>query len=128
MLTVEDIKKIFDNFEVEGFTADNLGLNNIHGSCFGWGLINGYGNDIEDLAKWMYIYYPLFLQRVIEGINREYFNVNTNYQPYWIELLSKQIIVDKDDSYGYVIFELRDFDNFDQAKEQAIKFILDQME
>lgn len=116
MLSVEEIKKVFDNFEVEGFSIykDSCRLT-LEMPCSKLITVDRKYWDSEDFRNIESVYYPLFLQRVIEGINREDgFNI----------VLSKcDLIVRINNSER--VFYLENFDSIDQAKTQAIKYILE---
>jgi len=59
--------------------------------------------------------YGYFLQRVIEGINK-------NPKKYYIELCRVVTVVNIDDGSDFMMFNTAD-KSIDQAKEQAIKYI-----
>ncbi len=69
------------------------------------------------------IYYPLLLQRAIEGINRAHRNFSDRYpiihiECYYIKEIEKKI-------YGEYVeeFNIDSFDSIDQAKEAALRYI-----
>jgi hypothetical protein len=64
-----------------------------------------------------YLYYPLLLQRAIEGINKKGTDLG-----FYIEQLSEQVVVERT-SEPYKLFEHMPID---QAKEQALKYIHEQ--
>ena len=74
---------------------------------------------IEDCAFWDNIYYPLFLQRTIEGINRifeEWRITQTN---------SLVLAILKEESGD--AFMLKNYPTIDQAKESALLYIMEEM-
>lgn len=71
---------------------------------------------------WNSIYYPLLLQRAIEGINKKYFREGSKIYP-WCILTATTF---------YTVSNLRDkitetidmdYDSIDQAKKEALKYI-----
>lgn len=116
MLSIEEIKKIFDSFEVEGFRATS-----------GLGLY--IPSDLNSFKE-TYIYYSefassityhLFLQRVIEGINKEYddesliVEYNSYQGGYQFTHLEHETCEHKHSKI---------FESIDQAKEESIKYVL----
>lgn len=70
MLTVEEIKKIHDNFEVEGFEVKTDKEGDYY-LCFpnrAWMMID---EDMFNDTNFQTIYYPLYLQKVIHAINKK---------------------------------------------------------
>jgi hypothetical protein len=79
-----------------------------------------WGNEVLDIDDFMnddLRYHPLFLQRVIEGINK--FNIE-----YRIEQCYNMVEVLDSEEYDVIINYLIE-DNPDQAKEQAIIWVLE---
>ncbi len=83
-------------------------------------------NDIKQNAKrtftsrlWVPVYYPLLLQRAIEGVNNKNIDIAEGF---YIEQMTGQIIVCQH-CEPYVLFENKPID---QAKEAALKFISEQ--
>jgi hypothetical protein len=117
-LTVEDFKKIFDNFKVEGFSLHESGLNTFRMNTPEKGII------INTCSIWDYVYYPLVLTRIFEGINKkqDYFIDLDYYNGEWIlrafEGCSPEEVDFLDSSADISI---------DQAKTQAIKYILKEL-
>jgi len=69
---------------------------------------------------WSELYYPLLIQRAIEGINREkgIYLITQNFANVWIE----HNICDDFEEY----FSFSDYESIDKAKEQALKYIFEQ--
>ena len=65
-------------------------------------------------------YYPLLLQRAIEGVSK-------SKSKYYIDQFSESICVGTSRFFCY-IFEKDNGENIDQAKEQALKYIYEQGE
>lgn len=108
MLTVEEIKKGCEF--ADGFST-HQDSNLIHSPD------NVYWENL-DSKTFTNIVYPLFLQRVIEGINSEFIDEQQIVQcGYSIQVLS--------DFNRILDFNYDIVDDFDQAKEQAIKYILE---
>ena len=116
MLTPDEIKKLIEIAKPEEF--------NCYEDIDGLTLVIGIKHEtlfIDNNMVLEEVFYPLFLQRCIEGINRKSLNGNT-----WtyIETTINQIVV-FDGEESYKPFE----DNsIDQAKEEALRYILEQME
>ena len=110
MLSVEEIKKGCEF--AEGFT--------INDDCIIEPVTVGlYESDLQD-RFFREIIYPLFLQRVIEGINKT--NISINQQSHFIYIYCSNPNFDE-------YFYYHDYsDNIDQAKEALIKYILDKQE
>lgn len=114
MLDIEIIKwgcQFADGFEWDGSNAVISYSNGNHNKKVGIRSMNGFGSTVI---------YPLFLQRVIEGINDQFATMDNAY------LYS--IKQDYSDIEVYYDYELRtEFDihnlGVDQAKEQAITYI-----
>lgn len=122
MLTVEEIKKCIEEFKPEGCKIEPDGAVNIYDV-----VIDRFTNhtDTVEYINYYYMNYPLFLQRVIEGINRQY----PNGGRYWIETDFKEIeILDCKTKRTVANWYFDEFQgDIDQAKEQAIKYILDRL-
>ncbi len=106
MLSIEEIKKACEF--AEGFRVTN-----------GLGLYVPYDNKIHEETYIYYsefmesiVYYPLFLQRVIEGMNR----IGIANIEQLTETMEIQI--------GISLYCIRYGANIDQAKEEAIRRIL----
>lgn len=106
MLTVEEIKKILDNFNVDGFEYHELGINSPDRYCIMW-------RELED-NYWTQIRYPLFLQRVKQGINK---HCTLDYR---IDSLGINLFV-VFNPLNETVFNVHDTDN---DLEEAIKYIL----
>lgn len=127
-LTPEDIKKIFDNFEVEGFGLINWSSSYCTFSCalFEHDTNLNDFNILNDL--WHDVGLPLFLQRVIEGINKSRsFGIEQNW-------LYVKVCEFENIDRGDKLFNLKHPINnnliqydIDEAKTQAIKYILEQL-
>lgn len=119
MLTVEDIKKIFNNFEVEDFSFHERSCCaltiEINHSSYEIEYKTGKGSSNTEI-------YELFLQRVIEGINKNSRKTTGKY----IETSYMRIAV-IDRSNMISVFNSWIKDSIDQAKEQAIKYILEKL-
>ncbi len=83
-------------------------------------------NDIKQNAKrtftsrlWIPIYYPLLLQRAIEGVNntKGIFEIQQNVGD--IQLYNRKTV-------GFIYFMLNEFKSADQAKESALEYIYEQ--
>jgi hypothetical protein len=75
----------------------------------------------KDFFKSMY--YPILLQRAIEGIKvGEIFDIDIYYINSW------GWAFDVEDYYGDIYNDERYFDTPDQAKEQAIQYVMEQEE
>ena len=74
--------------------------------------------DPESNKYWQKIYYPLLLQRAIEGVNR-------GESKYWIIQHRERIIVRKEFLDGLPYFRYEDISP-DQAKEATLKYIYKQ--
>lgn len=124
MLTVEEIKKIFDNFEVEGFELDLEGIkvnelgitctSSTNPTCRELFLFDIRTN--KHLSANRFIY-DLFLQRVIEGVNRKADELDLSIvtNKHYIEVVN----------WEYDVLEY--FNYSDQAKEQAVKYIIENL-
>jgi len=78
-----------------------------------------------DSKDWGTLYYPLLLQSVIEGINREHLN-DDKYPSITIDSTGIKISYSSQNYYDEVI----DFDDYDliiEAKESAINYVMDDM-
>jgi hypothetical protein len=113
MLNTEIIKWAIEEFKPEGFEFGEYRLRGTLTFPDGqWSFLD-YTSELFQLMA-----YPLFLQRVIEGINR-----NTNI---FIQQMKDCIMVvapineDVMDSTDYYF---KDYDTIDEAKEQAIEYI-----
>ena len=118
MLTVEEIKNCIEEFKPEGFVYHERSCSSFtleyKNSCF----------EIEyDTLKYSANteVYELFLQRVIEGINRS--------NPEWIQISQcgycVQVLTDCNrDVLLSIDLTINNID-IDEAKEQAIKYILE---
>ena len=71
------------------------------------------------------IYYPLLLQRAIEGVTRSHAEKSTRY---WIEISYDSIeVYDSDDNTITANLYFNEFQgDIDQAKEAALKYIYEQ--
>lgn len=109
MLTVEEIKKCIEEFNPEGFHINPNGFM-FYESIY----LGDYKNYIQEGFN------SLFLQRVIEGINR-------TESPYCIiQDQSGLRVWDAEKTRGNN-FYLWNHESIDQAKEQAIKYILERI-
>lgn len=114
MLSVEELEKaceFADGFEIANTVGDKeLWVNTGRGTVIGT-RIN------ENNKQWELIYYPLFLQRVIEGMNKgDDFSITQHWDVIEIE----------DDSFNSLTTIGKTcIGTIDQAKEQAIKYILE---
>lgn len=120
MLTVEEIKKCIEEFKPEGFDYLPSKYNSLDDQIRIEGDDYACRYDLYD-KTWTNFIYPLFLQRVIEGINNLYNNDNKDFM--------YNIVVDYGGlSVRYAGRTLEHYSNFDdEAKEGAIKFILEQL-
>ena len=79
--------------------------------------------DNYDSKDWETLYYPLLLQSVIEGINREHLN-DDKYPSITIDSTGIRIRYHRQDYYDEVI----DFDEYDsiiEAKEATINYVIE---
>lgn len=70
------------------------------------------------LPKWNLVYYPLFLQRVIEGINRAFDNDTIRYS-----IIMDGTVIQVYDLENTCITEEYNDEPIDQAKEEAVKYV-----
>ena len=105
------IMGIKDIEEWEGIDIEKL-------SSFGMGCVLGRG-DLKGFEEWNKIYYPLFLQRAIEGINY--------YLKYTIFQNKSMISVHYDDKKFSEIFYFKDYNSIDEVKEKALYYIYEQI-
>jgi hypothetical protein len=68
-----------------------------------------------NLRTWMNTYYPLLLQRAIEGVNRDKVREISSFN-------DRLYVIKMDKSEG-TPFPYNDYESIDQAKEQALKYI-----
>ena len=131
-MKIQDIQYILEKFDVEGFELQVGAYSGAYiikipkGSEHGLWLINN--------LVWRTMYYPLFLQRTIEAINKKYLNINFPHKNkrrgYYIEWCVDSFIVMGQTVEGGSIHEEIEFflkDNPDQAKEQAILYIINKL-
>lgn len=118
-LTSEEIKKCIEEFKPVGFEIRTVGeyqyLKETHTKSKWFCDFDYLDENNWDIFN---LVYPLFLQRVIEGINRLAPNKLT------ITLDSVIAISNKWDEY---IIEFEPLEVSDQAKTQAIKYILNHL-
>ncbi len=78
--------------------------------------------ELEDFlsVKWKPINYPLFLQRVIEGINREYYKTRKGYY-----IVQNEVGIQIFDREGTLANDYGVSPDIDQAKETAIIWVLE---
>jgi len=125
MFTVEEFKKIFDRIDLPCFRLDTEGLPIgeftlvVMSERCGISSCEGLPISVEGklLGSADYIY-KHFLQEVIEGINRTKSLVCINQY-------GAQIGCYVDDNEYYITHSKK---NEDQAKEQAIRYVLEKME
>jgi hypothetical protein len=119
ILTVEDIKKIFDNFEVEGFEYRKQHSDSDYDIIYITEFSKSYWY-IANIKQWGY--YPHFLTRVIEGINKKS-NIMIDQTSGYISSIYFNLKTKTQHPEG---FDLSVFTP-DQAKTKAIKYILEQL-
>lgn len=116
LLTNEEIKRCIEAFKPESFPTVKYNSGYLQVKL----PHKEHLIDIEEfllyIDKWDY---KLFLQEVIEGINKQYLDKQIDY---WIEMNSSQISCHCD-YHGYALFE--NYKVFRTAKEQAIRYILE---
>ena len=122
MLTPEQIKKLIEIAKPEGF--------NCYEDIDGLTLVIGIRHEtlfIDNNMVLEEVFYPLFLQKCIEGVNRGY---RDNIQDrYFIDTDAESIDVwDEDDRTYPFCGNFRDYGTIDQAKEQALIYILDNIQ
>jgi hypothetical protein len=118
MLGIKEIKKVFDNFEVDGFKIQK------YDSGFVTVKLPHKEHDIDIRDFNLYIDIDdlsFFYQRVIEGINKK---LNGDG---WISVDYESVTCNLDEGETVKEFEHENDIDIDQAKEQAIKYILEQL-
>lgn len=122
-LEIEEIKKIFNNFEVPGFKFYKvMGAYCIRyaGGSMNLEMFFKGTQDKQVALLWEYERYPLLLQRTIEAINNK--NIDNDFLidqgKFFIDVYSTEGNPDNELRVNYVKSEE------DYAKEQAIKFVL----
>ena len=109
MLTAEEFKRCIEEFKPVGFSTQTQFSGDVYLECHGK-MINMDNSEEFDL-----VYYPLFLQRVIEGINMK------------SDELDLSIIQNRHEirvvNWEYGLLEYYNCD--ENGKEQAIKYILE---
>jgi hypothetical protein len=123
MLDVKEIKKVFDNFEVEGFSFSTP---NSGGHCY-------FRNHLKSRAVKVYTSsyeggyidkldnttdYYLFIQRVIEGMNSDDWKIKQCDNIFDVFRLLDGDIISITTVGGYTT---------DEAKESTIKYVLDKI-
>ena len=78
-----------------------------------------------DSKDWETLYYPLLLQSVIEGINREHLN-DDKYPSITIDSTGIRIGYPRQDYYDNVI-DFDDYDSIIEAKESVINYVMGAM-
>ena len=81
--------------------------------------------DDYDSKDWETLYYPLLLQSVIEGINREHLN-DDKYPSITIDSTGIRISYSSQNYYDEVI-DFDDYDSIIEAKESAINYVMGAM-
>ena len=121
MLTAEQIEKLIEIAKPDGFSFDNnysiLILPN--NKCYK--IIGTY--TFECVPDYDSVYYPLFLQKCIEGVNK--------IEGYFAQQMKDCIIVImeiNDSIIDSTDYDFKDYNSIDQAKEQALIYMLDQLE
>lgn len=123
MLTVEEFKRCIEEFKPEGFSFFGQ-CELVTPTC----IIGLKDKGIVSINALNKVYYPLFLQRVIEGINRDY-SINKHDDPIFgtVKIFSEDIVTCSTGLKKVICkhFNFKDFENIDEAKEKAIKYILE---
>jgi hypothetical protein len=117
MTGIRLIKKIFDNFEIEGFEWNSPFLIFNGTACLN--IDDLKRKDIYICNKWAI---PLFLTRVIEGINKDFLKTESMY--YYIHIDTHIMIMDR---MGIPRHDFKAKKVTDKNKEQAIKYIFNQL-
>ena len=120
MLTVEQFKDVFNNFDVEGFKIPKRKYMNTH-------IIVPCGEFVS-IKSLIYetVYYPLLLDRVCQAINKSHDNIDAKLYPI---IISNNEMIEccyYNDSLDCV-FRFEDYESIDQCREKAIIYILDQI-
>lgn len=81
----------------------------------------------QEPPLWRTIYYPLLLQRAIEGVNRKCsYQIDDGWYGYYIEIGCNQISIHYPDEPYKLYDHLDTQKEIDQAKESALKYIYEQ--
>ncbi len=121
MLSIEEIKKaceFAEGFEIKQYKIETCIITKtgyLH-------VLNKCGTRVgNSMNRFTLEVYPLFLQRVIEGINKHFLN---NPNGWWIEDSLEYIETCRRDSPRLYEEHYYYIDNIDKAKEEAIRHIL----
>lgn len=117
MLNIKEIKKACEF--ANGFDFHRTNIGNEIKDCIRLGTTSYY---IQDTNYFNVIIYPLFLQRVVEGVNANSENIIISAD---LDFIDVRFLKDGE-TESAKNFNI-DYNDIDQAKEQAIKYILDKL-
>lgn len=119
-LNIEDIKYCVEGFKPEGFRIKHDFVSGEDVLWFDQYCVMFLGRKTPREGL-----YFLFLQRVIEGINKG--GISGKDHSIIIEQYGTQLILDDEAVEGYVIYNFSDHESIDNTKEHVIKDVIKQL-